>query len=335
MAVKKRGKYYHTRFQIEGIKIDQSTKCTRLADAKEFERKLRASLKKSKSHGYTINDAAVRWIEEGAPESMRSHINQMLIYMEDTPLENAIEDASIMKAKMLKQGASGKPLSIQTVNRRLSCVRTLLNKAFNEYGMLDMPIASRISKMMGSELEYAREVFLTIDQASELISLMPRENTRNFVLAACATGMRRSELLSLNQDSYKNGCIRLTVKTKGKRSRTIPIPEWAKHCFEVLPFPVTRDMIRWDFEKARVAFGMPTLRLHDLRHTFASWLAENPNVPLTAIKELLGHSNLSVTSKYAHLRADFLKTAVDEMQDPNKKALKTVQKTGQSEIIKH
>ena len=317
MAVTKRGKFYHTRFEQEGIKVNQTTKCTRRSDAEQFEKQLRASLRKSKSRGYTVNDAALRWIDEGAPKSMTSHIIQMLVHMEDTPLENAIEDASLMKAKMLKKGASGRPLSIQTVNRRLACLRTILNKAYNEYGMLNQPIASRISHMMGSELEFAREVYLTIEQASELIALMPRNMTRNIVIAACATGMRRGELLSLTPESYINGSIRLTVKTKGKRGRTIPVPAWAQHCFEALPFEATRNQIRLDFDKARIAFDMPTLRLHDLRHTFASWLAQNPNIPMAAIRDLLGHANSSVTDKYTHLRSDTLRSAIDELSDPS------------------
>jgi len=84
-------------------------------------------------------------------------------------------------------------------------------------------------------------------------------------------------------------------------------------------------MIRWDFNKARESFDMPTLRLHDLRHTFASWPFENPNIPITAVRDLLGHSNLSVTNKYSHLRSDALRSAVNELLVP-KSAQKTVQK---------
>ncbi len=47
---------------------------------------------------------------------------------------------------------------------------------------------------------------------------------------------------------------------------------------------------------------MPTLRLHDLRHTFASCLVTDPSIPITLVCDLLGHSSLAVTSKYSHLR---------------------------------
>lgn len=48
--------------------------------------------------------------------------------------------------------------------------------------------------------------------------------------------------------------------------------------------------------------GNEHVRLHNLRHTFASWIASNPGIPLTKLRDLLGHSSLAASSKYAHLR---------------------------------
>ena len=44
--------------------------------------------------------------------------------------------------------------------------------------------------------------------------------------------------------------------------------------------------------------------MHDLRHTFASWMLQNPEIALTTVRDLMGHSCLAVTSKYAHMRTD-------------------------------
>jgi site-specific recombinase XerD len=44
--------------------------------------------------------------------------------------------------------------------------------------------------------------------------------------------------------------------------------------------------------------------MHYLRHTFASWLLTNPDIALTTVRDLMGHSSLAVTSKYAHMRTD-------------------------------
>ncbi|WP_422666935.1 tyrosine-type recombinase/integrase [Billgrantia saliphila] len=52
--------------------------------------------------------------------------------------------------------------------------------------------------------------------------------------------------------------------------------------------------------KARAAVGRPDLRFHDLRHTYASLLAEAGEV-MTTVQALLGHSSLGVTSRYAHM----------------------------------
>lgn len=59
----------------------------------------------------------------------------------------------------------------------------------------------------------------------------------------------------------------------------------------------------------------PTVRPHDLRHTFASWLAMR-SVPLRTIAELLGHKTLAMVMRYAHLSPDHLRDAVGALDQP-------------------
>ena len=73
-----------------------------------------------------------------------------------------------------------------------------------------------------------------------------------------------------------------------------------------LPWGITDDGLRKAWEASREASGMQGVRFHDLRHTFASWLARDPEIPLTLIRDAMGHSSLAVTSKYSHLRRDDL-----------------------------
>lgn len=61
-------------------------------------------------------------------------------------------------------------------------------------------------------------------------------------------------------------------------------------------FRKTCDRVRRDFEKTHQTIGMPEIRSHDLRGAHISWLAEKLDASLTAIKDLLGLCNLSVTN---------------------------------------
>ncbi|MDE0977169.1 MAG: tyrosine-type recombinase/integrase [Arenicellales bacterium] len=51
--------------------------------------------------------------------------------------------------------------------------------------------------------------------------------------------------------------------------------------------------------------GIKDFRIHDLRHTFASWLVMD-GVPLYEVSKLLRHASITMTEKYAHLAPDHL-----------------------------
>jgi len=308
MSVFKRGKFYYTKFQIDGKTYYESTKCTRKAEAEEYEAALRESVKPK--GGYTVNDVAVLWLDDDAPRSMYSHIRPVLESMANVPLTESIKAAGDMKRKMLKKG-----LSPQTVNRRLAVVRRILNKAHKEYFMLDEPLGGKISPLMTSEKEYERQVFLSTEQVMTLFEPINDSEVKKFLIGLCATGLRFSELMNLRPDQYVDGTVRLDTKTKSKRPRWIPVPEWAQYAFQDLPYRTTISIVRNAFERARESQGMPHVRMHDLRHTFASWLAMDPSIPFTVIRDLLGHSSSKVTDKYTHLRQDSLKSATSKIKE--------------------
>ena len=71
--------------------------------------------------------------------------------------------------------------------------------------------------------------------------------------------------------------------------------------------PFSSFFYSWD--KARTQAGMADLRVHDLRHSFASFLV-NAGRSIYEVKELLGHADIKTTSRYAHLSQESLKAAV-------------------------
>jgi integrase len=62
------------------------------------------------------------------------------------------------------------------------------------------------------------------------------------------------------------------------------------------------------WETLRTMAGMPQLRIHDLRHSYASLLAAS-GTPLLVIGKLLGHRHVTTTARYAHLADDPLRLA--------------------------
>lgn len=72
--------------------------------------------------------------------------------------------------------------------------------------------------------------------------------------------------------------------------------------------PFVSFFYSWD--TARKEAGLPDLRVHDLRHSFASFLV-NAGRSLYEVQELLGHADIRTTSRYAHLSRERLREAVE------------------------
>jgi site-specific recombinase XerD len=69
----------------------------------------------------------------------------------------------------------------------------------------------------------------------------------------------------------------------------------------------------YSWDAARIRAGLPDLRVHDLRHSFASFLV-NAGRSLYEVQELLGHADIRTTSRYAHLSRERLFEAVEMVQ---------------------
>lgn len=72
--------------------------------------------------------------------------------------------------------------------------------------------------------------------------------------------------------------------------------------------PFTSFFVSWDAARKRA--GLANLRVHDLRHSFASFLV-NAGRSLYEVQELLGHADIKTTSRYAHLSRERLNAAVE------------------------
>jgi site-specific recombinase XerD len=67
------------------------------------------------------------------------------------------------------------------------------------------------------------------------------------------------------------------------------------------------------WNRARKLAGMPELRVHDLRHSFASFLV-NAGCSLYEVQKILGHASITMTQRYSHLSLDSLLKAVSHAE---------------------
>jgi integrase len=110
---------------------------------------------------------------------------------------------------------------------------------------------------------------------------------------------------------------------KGKRPRTIPLNEAAYAAFSKLKSKQSGSEFAFRpyksifsiYEQFAALLKKQSLKgsLHDLRHTFASHLAM-AGMPVPFIKELLGHTDISTTTIYAHLCPNQFQSAIDNLK---------------------
>lgn len=139
------------------------------------------------------------------------------------------------------------------------------------------------------------------------------------------TGARIGEALALKWRDVslnrKTICLHTTkAATRGRsaKPRHIPLNAVMVEMMKALSrddekvFPIVEDNLRRTFERACELAGIGHCRIHDLRHTFASGLAM-AGIPLNTIRELLGHTSMTMTLRYAHLCPSVKAEAVEAL----------------------
>lgn len=194
-----------------------------------------------------------------------------------------------------------------TVNRYLALLKRMFSLAV-EWGFSNSNPAQRVRKF--PEHEFIKERILTPEEEAALLGKC-HGRLKPIVIAALNTGMRRGELLALRcEDIDLRRNLLWVKKSKSGKQRAIPVNRTLRATLRDLPsFDAGRGSvfeaanIQAAFEKARTDAGVPDLRFHDLRHTFATRLVDR-GVDIITIQKLLGHSTVVITQRYTHARDD-------------------------------
>lgn len=219
--------------------------------------------------------------------------------------------------------------SRSTINKQVHVLSNLFTMAI-EWGMLDKSPFEQMKNGRKRTLrvkEQNRELFLTPDEANKLLEEAP-DHLREIIIIALNTGMRRGEILGLKWNQISKHWIYLK-ETKTDEQRQVPINEDVDRVLKVIK---ARQMREGTFKRTGRVFlfnGKPVssietawratrkrtgikCRFHDLRHTFASWyLKKRKN--LAALQKLLGHKEITMTMRYAHIIEDDLLEEIEAM----------------------
>jgi len=264
------------------------------------------------------------------PDTYR--LQTLCSYFKNVNLKNLTPfDVERFRASRLKKGNSK-----SSVNRYLQLMGKMLNLAKEEHYLEENPV--RKIKAF-SEKGNLKERILS-EQEEEKLMQNCSSNLKPIIVVALNTGMRRAEILNLqwNQIDFKARSIRIE-KTKNGRIRHIPInDDLFKQILKLRnengqsPYvflnPETKrpflDM-KTPFKRACRISGIEGLRFHDLRHTFATRLVEK-GIHIRNIRDLLGHSSVIITERYAHSSVEGMRKAVELLNKKTEKKAKIVTK---------
>jgi len=217
-----------------------------------------------------------------------------------------------------------------TANHYLTLVRRMLNLAV-KWGLIEKNPTAGMEKFREPP---HRERYLTKDELPRFLRALEEMEDRLSMAAITLllfTGCRKGEILSLTWGNVQENRIFLPV-TKNGNSRSVPLNVKAREVLvklkagreEAAPdadfvFPSRHgaaqghlEDIRRVFDRVCRAADIDNLRIHDLRHSFAS-IAVSSGASLYDVQKLLGHSDVSMTQRYAHLADDILQRATDNV----------------------
>lgn len=347
----KRGEVWHVDKQISGRRIQCSTETTDLSRAQEFLVHLLEKERRVRVYGdevaHSFVEACARYVEEITKKSRDRDVQDLkgvMPFIGHLALKQV--HFGTLQPFIDKRKADG--VKSATVNRCLSVVRLVLKRAASiwrdDHGNPWLASVPEIPKLDWNDARRAYPI--SVMEQSVLMRHL-NEDHKLMALWLLHTGLRSQELLNLNwawrRDIPELGCFVFDIPaefTKNKSARVMVLNRVVRDSFQRLPTQRTgyvfanakgakRDRIltsNWKTARQRAAdeievltgapasWGFRHLRVHDLRHTFATRLRRQ-GVCLEVRKDLLAHVHTDVTTLYSAGELAELLDAVERLTD--------------------
>ena len=224
-----------------------------------------------------------------------------------------------------------------TRSRKISALRSFYNYLYQEIEVIDKNVTV---KLKNPKISKRQPVYLTLEETERLLNVINTEKNDflrardlAIVFTFLTTGMRLSELVSINVSDIENDHFKIVGK--GNKERTIYLTENAlkliHHYLRVRKeylnelyidalFISTRKQrisnraVQSTIEKylRKAGFDTSVYSTHKLRHTAATLMYKYGNVDIRALKDILGHTSISTTQIYTHLEDEDLKKAINK-----------------------
>jgi len=216
-------------------------------------------------------------------------------------------DATTLNSTHIRDYETHRGVSEATLNKEKQILRSALRMAH-----IEPEIVWKITKPQG------RVRWITEEEAERLIEGVDDKAPylKDIIRIALNTGMRKGEILNLKNEQIHLGqgiIILRPHEQKNGRISSIPINNTVRVILDKYTgiegrlFPY--GDIKRSFSTACRNAGIEDFHFHDLRHTFASWLIQK-GVKIEVVKELLRHTEISMTMRYAHLSPDATREAM-------------------------
>lgn len=310
--------FWQYSFTLNGVRFRGSTGETdrRKAEIVEAERRYEAKNRRTHKDPWRLRDCFGAYWNEHAKHKRSA----MFVFRKLDALSRILGGdtliADLTNANMLDYRAKrrGEGLQPQSVNRDFSCLQAALTHAHQMHGQ---PIPALAWKRIRAPEAPHRVRFLSRDEYQALLLVSDPELQR-IIRFAVATGLRKDNVLSLDWHEVDLSSAMVTVTIKGDKLHSVRLtPELRAmlatetrrrgRVFDTLNF-----RRRWT--RAVKDADLHDFHFHDLRHTFASW-ARMAGADIADICEALGHSDVSVTMRYAHIEPLVHKTAFDRVSE--------------------
>lgn len=312
--------YWWVRFSIGGLKVRRSSGTTSRDEAAEFESRLRADLWRQIRLGerpaYTWDQAVEKWYAEAETRG-REHDRDRLKWFDQYLAGLALKDIDgelIQKLRTVRLEESSK----STANRYMALLRMILRRAERDWDWIE-----RAPTVPMYSIEISEPRFLTREQFAQLVKRMP-PYMADIATFSVETGLRMRNVTGLEwrQADLERGLV-IIPAARAKAGETIAVPlskrahailkkQLGKHTERAFTYrgkPID-DINGARFKKAAKDAGVPWLRWHDLRHTWASWHIQ-AGTPPHVLQELGAWKSPAMVKRYGHLTVDHLRAFVE------------------------